>query len=133
MAHCKDHKHAIHYEQTNHAFFSLVADTYNKLSDDFVRFIWMVANSAAAASSCPSQPNSAIATPSTQANTFARSKGSSFSHMRVQIGAAIAKAAAVRFLSRSTNDGLPLPTYWDRRSPGKVAPFPDLPLYHAPC
>jgi hypothetical protein len=37
---------AIPYEQANHAFLSLTADTYGKLSDDFVRFLWMLANSA---------------------------------------------------------------------------------------
>ncbi len=42
----KDIKHTIHYEQANHAFLSLTADTYGKISDDFVRFICMVANSA---------------------------------------------------------------------------------------
>ena len=130
----KDAKHAIQYEQTQHAFLSLTADTYGKLSEDFVRFIWMVANTAASANSRPSQPESDNTPPSSsQLDTFALTRGSYFSRMRVQIGAAIAKAAAVRFLADNTTDSLPLPTHWDRRSPAKAAPLPDLPLYHAPC
>ncbi len=42
----KDNKHAISYEQGHHAYLSLTADTYCKISEDFVRFIWMVATSA---------------------------------------------------------------------------------------
>jgi hypothetical protein len=42
----KDQKHAISYEQGNHAYLSLTADTYSKISNDFVQFLWMVANSA---------------------------------------------------------------------------------------
>jgi hypothetical protein len=92
----------------------------------------MVANTAASAKSRPPQPESAKAASSPQVDTFAPIRGSYFSRMRVQIGAAIAKAAADRFLSDNTDDCLPLPTHWDRRSPAKAAPLPDLPLYHAP-
>jgi len=35
----ENRKHAIPYEQADHAFLSLMADTYGKLSDDFVRFL----------------------------------------------------------------------------------------------
>jgi hypothetical protein len=42
----KDYKHAISYEQGQHAYLSLTADTYSKIPEDFVRFIWMVATSA---------------------------------------------------------------------------------------
>jgi hypothetical protein len=42
----KDNKHAISYEQGHHAYLSLTADTYGKISEGFVHFIWMVATSA---------------------------------------------------------------------------------------
>ena len=58
----KDRKHGIAYEQGNRVFLSLVADTYAKLSDDFVHFIWMLAN-AASTNSCLSQPRSDVASP----------------------------------------------------------------------
>ena len=35
----KDAKHAIQYEQSSCAFLSLTADTYGRLSEDFVRFL----------------------------------------------------------------------------------------------
>lgn len=135
-ARLKDRKHAIAYENTNHAFLSLTADTYGKISEDFVRFLWMMANSAAVANSRLSQPpsdaSSSVSTP-VQLDTFAALRGSFFSRMRVQLGAAIAKAAAVRFITDNTDDGLPLHTCWDRRAHDCAAPLPDLPLYHAPC
>ena len=126
----KDRKHAISYEQGNHAFLSLVADTYGKLSDDFVRFIWMVAN-AASTNSRLSQP------PSDQASTepsdsFAVCRGAFFSRMRVQLGAAIAKAAAARFVTDGTDDGLPVHVVCEKRAPTRASSLPDLPLYHAP-
>jgi hypothetical protein len=34
-------KHALSYEQAQHAFLSLTADTYGKISDDSVRFLWI--------------------------------------------------------------------------------------------
>ncbi len=34
------------YEQANHSFWSIAADTYGKPLDKFVRFLWMLANSA---------------------------------------------------------------------------------------
>jgi hypothetical protein len=39
-------KHALPYEQAQHAFLSLTADTYSKISNDFVRFLWMMATAA---------------------------------------------------------------------------------------
>ncbi len=42
----KTKKHALPYEQAQHAFLSLTADTYSKISDDFVRFLWMMATAA---------------------------------------------------------------------------------------
>jgi hypothetical protein len=45
----KNRKHAIPYEQANHAFFNVPygrSDAYGKLSDDFACFLWMLANSA---------------------------------------------------------------------------------------
>lgn len=59
--------------------------------------------------------------------------GSFLSRMRVQIGAAIAKAAAARFVPDSSNDELPLHVPWQRGRPATAAPLPDLPLYHSPC
>ena len=93
----------------------------------------MVANSAAVANSrlsqSPSEPDRAQ--PSFP-DAFAIVRGSYFSRMRVQLGAAVAKAAAVRFLPDNVSDDLPLRIHWEMRSPaGGAAPLPDLPLYHA--
>jgi hypothetical protein len=126
-------KHALPYEQAQHAFLSLIADTYGKISDDFVRFLWMMAN-AASTNFRLSQP-SPNSEPSLSQDTFTKLRGSLFSRFRVQIAAAIAKAAAARFVPDSTNDGIPTFIVWDRgRKPlTNSAPEDDLPLYHIPC
>ena len=108
----------------------ITADTYGKISDDFVRFIWMVAN-AASTNSRLSQPPSNASSPASQ-DSFAVQRGSFFSRMRVQLGAAIAKAAAARFVQDSADDGLPVRVLWEKKAPSRAAPLPDLPLYHAP-
>jgi len=46
LTQCKNRKHRVLYEQANHASWSLTADTYGKVSVDFVRYLWMLANSA---------------------------------------------------------------------------------------
>ncbi len=73
--------------------------------------------------------------PSLSQDTFTKLRGSLFSRFRVQIAAAIAKAAAARFVPDSTNDGIPTFVVWDRgRKPlTNSAPEDDLPLYHIPC
>ena len=129
--HNKDRKHGIAYEQGNHAFLSLVADTYGKLSEDSVCFIWMLAN-AASTNSRLSQPHSDSASPESP-DDFAVRRGSFFSRMRVQLGAAIAKAAAARFVTDGADDGLPVRVICEKRAPTGVSLLPDLPLYHAPC
>ena len=83
-----------------------MADTYGKISDDFVRFIWMVAN-AALTNSCLSQPPSDQAS-SESSDSFAVCCCTFFSGMRVQLGTAIAKAAAARFVPDNDDDGLPV-------------------------
>jgi hypothetical protein len=148
----KIRKHALSYEQAQHAFLSLTADTYGKISDDFVRFLWMMATAASTnfRLSQPS-PNSEgpqlrkmnpprierieRIEPSLSQDTFTKLRGSLFSRFRVQIAAAIAKAAAARFVPDSTNDGIPTFVVWDRgRKPlTNSAPEDDLPLYHIPC
>ncbi len=85
-------KHVIPYEQAHHAFLSLTADTYGKISDDFVRFLWMMANTASTNSRL-SQPSPNSEPPLSQ-DSFTKLRGSFFSRFRVQIAAAIAKAAA---------------------------------------
>jgi len=102
----KNSKHANPYEQANHAFWSLTADAHGKLSDDFVRFLWMLADSASTNSrlSQPSSKDSADPSP----DSFAAQVGSSFSRIRVRDGAAIAEAAASCFMPNSVDDGLPL-------------------------
>ncbi len=95
--------------QANHAFLSLTADAYGKLSDDFVRFLWMLAISAST--------NSRLSQPSSQdfadllRDSFAAQVGSSFSRTRVRVGTAVAKATAARFMPDSADDGLPLPVF----------------------
>jgi hypothetical protein len=97
----------IPYEQAKHAILSLMADTYGKLSDDFVRFLWMLANSASTNSrlSQPSSQDFANSSP----DSFAPRVGSSFSHIRVRVRAAVAKAAAARFMPDSADNGLLVP------------------------
>ncbi len=134
MANSKEtKKHALSYEQAQHAFLSLTADTYGKISDDFVRFLWMMAT-AASTNFRLSQP-SPNSEPSLSQDTFTKLRGSLYSRFRVQIAAAIAKAAAARFVPDSTNNGIPTFVVWDRgRKPlTNSAPEHDLPLYHIPC
>jgi hypothetical protein len=86
---------------------TLSSDTYGKLSDDFVRFLWMLANSASTNSrlSQPSSQDFANSSP----DSFAPQVGSSFSHIRVRVRAAVAKAAAARFMPDSADNGLLVP------------------------
>ena len=126
----KSRKHAVSYEQSNHAFLSLTADTYGKVSDDFVRFLWLVANTASTNSRLSQSPSEHGCSQSQ--DSFATLRGSFFSRIRVQVGAALAKAAAARFVPDSADDGLPLPVLWDRKAPGTAASPHDLPLYHRP-
>lgn len=127
----KNNKHSIPYEQGNHAFVSLIADTFGLLSEDFIRFVWMMANSATA-NFRQSQSSSFSAMPDKPSNTFEAQRGVFFSRMRVQLGAALAKAAAARMVRDGVEDGLPLRVVWERKMGGQVAPLPDLPLYHSP-
>jgi hypothetical protein len=126
-----DTTHAIPCEQANHAFLSLTADTYGKLSDDFVRFLWMLANSASTNSrlSQPLSQDFADLSP----DSFAAQVGSSFLHIQVRVGAAVAKAAAARFMPDSADDGLPVPVFWNKPTAYKPSTTYDLPLYHKPC
>jgi hypothetical protein len=98
-----------------------------------VRFLWMMAT-AASTNFRLSQP-SPNSEPSLSQDTFTKLRGSLFSRFRVQIAAAIEKAAAARFVPDSTNDGIPTFVVWDRgRKPlTNSAPEDDLPLYHIPC
>ncbi len=124
-------------EQAQHAFLSLTANTYSKISDNFVCFLWMMATAAStnfhlSQPSPNSEPQDTFTKPQ---DTFTKLRGSLFSRFRVQIAAAIAKAAAARFVPDSTNDGIPTFVVWDRgRKPlTNSAPEDDLPLYHIPC
>ncbi len=93
---------ALHeFEQAQHAFLSLTADTYGKISDDFVCFLWMMAT-AASTNFRLSQP-SPNSEPSLSQDTFTKLRGSLFSRFRLQIAAAIAKAAAARSHLQSLN------------------------------
>jgi hypothetical protein len=126
----KDNKHAISYEQGHHAYLSLTADTYGKISEDFVRFIWMVATSAST-NFRPSQlpPTDTLAP---VLDEFAVQRGFFFSRMRVQLAAAIAKAAAARFVQDDGDSGLPIHTLYEQKVAGRALDLPDLPLYHVP-
>ncbi len=121
---------AISYEQGNHAYLSLTADTYGKISEDFVRFIWMVATSAST-NFRPSELPSTHASDA-QLDEFALQRAFFFSRMRVQVGAAVAKAAAACFVHDDVDDGLPFRTLYERRVADQASSMPDLPLYHAP-
>ncbi len=107
-----------------------VADTYGKISEDFVRFIWMVATSA----STNFRPSELPSTdgPDAQLDEFAVQRGFFFSRMRVQVAAAIAKAAAARFVQDDVDDGLPLHTMYEGKVADRALGMPDLPLYHVP-
>jgi hypothetical protein len=52
--------------------------------------------------------------------------------MRVQLAAAIAKAAAARFVQDDVDDGLPIHTLYEQKVAGQALDLPDLPLYHVP-
>jgi hypothetical protein len=53
--------------------------------------------------------------------------------MRVQLGAAVVKAAAARFVPDSANNDPPIHIPWQRSVSAMAAPPPDLPLYHTLC
>ena len=55
-----------------------------------------------------------------------------FARMRVHLGAAIAKAAAARFVTDGADDGLQVRIFYEWRALSRSSPLPDLPLYHAP-
>ena len=136
----KNAKHGISYAQGNHAFLSLIAETYGTISDEFVRFIWLVANYASTNSrldrlSAPSRSQPAASSqdsPHSSLDDFAVLRGSFFSRMRVQIAAALAKAAAARFVTDGADDGLPIRLFSTRHTAKQADPLPELPLYHAP-
>lgn len=60
---------------------------------------------------------------------FALQRGFFFSRMRVQVGAALANAAA-RFVQGNVDDGLPIHTMYERKVAALALDMPDLPLYH---
>ena len=70
--------------------------------------------------------------PDAQLDEFAVQRGFFFSRMRVQVAAAIAKAAAARFVQDDVDDGLPLHTMYERKVADRALEMPDLPLYHVP-
>jgi hypothetical protein len=68
---------------------------------------------------------------------FAVQRGFFFSRMRVQLAAAIAKAAASAarhksFVQDDVDDGLPIHTLYEQKVAGQALDLPDLPLYHVP-
>ena len=73
----KTKKHALPYEQAQHAYLSLTVDTYGKNSDDFVRFLWMMATAASTIFRL-SQP-SPNREPSLSQDIFTKLRGSLFS------------------------------------------------------
>jgi len=66
-------------------------------------------------------------------DSFAAQVGSSFSHIRVRVGAAVAKAAVARFMPDSADNGLPVPVFWDKPTASKPSLTYDHPLHHKPC
>ena len=52
--------------------------------------------------------------------------------MRVQVAAAIAKAAAASFVQDDVDDSLPIHTMYDRKVADWALEMPDLPLFHVP-
>ncbi len=52
--------------------------------------------------------------------------------MRVQVAAAIAKAAAACFVQDDVDDSLPIHTMYERKVVDWALEMPDLPLYHVP-
>ncbi len=119
------------YEQAQHPFLSLTADTYSRISNDFVRFLWMMATSASTnfRLSQPS-PNSE---PSLSQDTFTKLCCSPFPCFRVQIAAAITKAAAASFVPDSTNVGIPTFACGTWIRPGKQSPPVSYPVHIVFC
>ncbi len=121
----KNRKHAIPYEQANHAFLSPrpTVDTYGKLSDGFVRFLWMLANYASTNHSRLSQPShDPKAPPIRRLTLLPHELGSSFSRIRLQVGSAIAKAAVACFVPDSSDYRLPLLVFWNKNKPTASKP-----------
>ena len=52
--------------------------------------------------------------------------------MRVQVAAAVAKAAAARFVQDDVDDGLPVHIVYERKVADQALEMPDLSLYHVP-
>lgn len=52
--------------------------------------------------------------------------------MRVQVGAARAKAVASQLVQDNVDDGLPIHTMYERKVAALALDMPDLPLYHVP-
>jgi hypothetical protein len=100
-------KRVIPYEQAHHAFLSLTADAYGKISDDFVRFLWMMANTASTNSRL-SQPSPNSEPPLSQ-DSFTKLRSSFFSQLpgqqlvprRPEQRLVPARAAGATFCSRT--------------------------------
>jgi hypothetical protein len=120
---------------TGTAFLRFNGDTYGKISDDFkascASLGWRLILLRQTCDFCLPEPTSAEASPALQDN-FAVRHGSLFSHFRVQLGAALAKAAGARFVRDSVDDGLPIRVLYEHNSASQAPDIPDLPLYHMP-
>jgi hypothetical protein len=103
------------------------------MSEDFVHFIWMVATSASEELWSFSASSHRYFGSGVGSSEFAVLRGFFFSRMRrVQLAAAIAKAAAARFVQDDVDDGLPIHTLYEKKVAGQALDLPDLPLYHVP-
>jgi hypothetical protein len=92
---------------------------------------WLPQATSASTNFCPSQlPFTDTSAP--MLDEFALQLGFFFSRMRVQIAAAIAKAAAACFVQDDVEDGLPIHTIYEQKVVGQALALPNLPLYHVP-
>ena len=91
-ANAKRNKHDAAYANLGYTFVPLAADTYGDLSEDFVRFIWLVAT-IAVTNSRQSQPQVEDDESQKVDDDFQRVRGLLFTRMKSRIGIALAKAA----------------------------------------
>ena len=126
----KNNKHLKGYNIKNRAFVALVSDTYGVLSDDLVRFLWLLAHRAAEKSDHDHGPMLGV-----DSNIgFVRRRSAKYARVCTYMGVAIAKAVVARIVHNSTIDSLE-PFLWDStwRNTGKFDVDGDLPVQHAVC
>lgn len=124
----KNDKHLSEYNKQNRAFVALVADTYGVLSDDLVRFLWLIAHKAAEKSEQELGPVPGVDSD----KGFVRRRSAKYARICAYIGVAVAKSVVARIIHNSTTDDLDKPFMWDSsyRNSGRFDVDGDIPVQH---